>query len=174
MSRVDLEEQVRYRRKMLERHRRVGAVAQGKAVEWLNTLTSERIAKMSVADATRLLDVAVKIEREACPAVGVEELPEPYSEPAPENGCLKQRLIEAGLNDVEISDLARFLSEFERGTLRGGAASPRETGAAGREVSEPQADDAAPLEPEPGDETPPESIWTDRWQPGVGRHGSPR
>jgi hypothetical protein len=166
MSRVDLEEQVRYRRRMLERHRRVGAVAQGKAVEWLNTLTPERIAKMSVADATRLLDVAVRIEREACPAVGAEDLPDdPYREPPRENG-LQQRLIEAGL-DVELSEIADLLHKLDRP-----AAS----------VSElpPQADDRpAPLGPQPGEDSEPPGqgdIFSPQWRPygGADVNGGPR
>jgi hypothetical protein len=54
-----------------------------------------------------LLDVAVRIERMATSAVGAEDLPDPYSEPARENG-LEQRLLEAGL-DVEMSELALLL-----------------------------------------------------------------
>jgi hypothetical protein len=38
MSRIDLEEQVRYRRKMNERHRRMAAVAQSKILEWLRSV----------------------------------------------------------------------------------------------------------------------------------------
>lgn len=161
MARVDLEEQVRHRRKMNERHRRVAAVAQSKVVAWLNELDDAKVAKMNVAEATRLLDVAVRIERDATSAVGVEDLPEPYSEPARErDGSLTQRLIEAGLN-VELSELADLLRKVDRPPVS---------------VSEPppQTDDAAPLEPQPGEETPPGSIWGDRWQPGVGPYGSPR
>jgi hypothetical protein len=110
MARVDLEEQVRYRRKMNERHRRMAAVAQSRVVKWLEGLDEKAIARMSAADATRLWDVAVRIERMATSTVGAEEdLPDPYSEPARENG-LEQRLIEAGL-DVEISEVARLLHE---------------------------------------------------------------
>jgi hypothetical protein len=105
MSRVDLEEQVRYRRKMNERHRRMAAVALSKVVKWLEGLDP---ARMSVADAIRLLDVAVRIEQVATCVVGVEDLPEPYSAPARGNGSIKQRLIEAGLN-VDMSELANQL-----------------------------------------------------------------
>ena len=86
MARVDLEDQVRYRRRMNARHRQIGSVAQSKVVMWLNQLTDDKIAAMSPADATRLLDVAVRIERAATPAaVGDVDLSDPYSEP-PENG----------------------------------------------------------------------------------------
>jgi hypothetical protein len=89
----------------------------------------------------------VRIERVATSAVSEEDLPDPYSEPPRENG-LEQRLIEAGL-DVELSDVARLLHE-----KLGPAVS----------VSEPppqaQADDRpAPLEPPPGQETSPGSVW---------------
>jgi hypothetical protein len=106
ISRVDLEEQLRYRRKMNARHRRMAAVAQSKIVEWLGSVDPTR---MSAADATRLWDVAVRIEHAATSAVGPEDLPDPFTEPAGE-GSLEQRLIEAGLN-VEMSELARLLHE---------------------------------------------------------------
>ena len=52
---------------------------------------------MSATDATRLLDVAMRIERMATAVVGAEDLPDPYGEPARENG-LEQRLVDAGLD----------------------------------------------------------------------------
>jgi hypothetical protein len=108
ISRVDLEDQVRYRRKMNARHRQMASVAQSKLVQWLNTLDEAKIAKMSTADATRLLDVAVRIERAAVSGVGPEDLPDPYSEPPRENGSLEQRLIDAGLGG-QLSDIANLL-----------------------------------------------------------------
>jgi hypothetical protein len=75
---------------------------------WLNGLTDDAISRMSAADATRLLDVAVRVERAATPAVGDVDVPDRYSEP-PETG-FGQRLAEAGL-DVELSELARLIHE---------------------------------------------------------------
>jgi hypothetical protein len=149
MARVDLEEQVRYRRRMMERHRRVGAVAQGKAVEWLNTLTPEKIAKWTPADATRLLQVSVQIEREACAGASLEDLPDPYGEPAGE-GSLGQRLLDAGLN-MEMSELARLIHEKSRPPPVNPPEPPRQA-----------QERPAPLEPEPGGEPPSPSIWGDR------------
>lgn len=77
MSRIDLEEQVRSRRRRNERHRRMAAVAESKIVEWLSTLTPEKIERMSAADATRLWDAAVRIERAATSAVDLDDLPNP-------------------------------------------------------------------------------------------------
>jgi hypothetical protein len=77
MSRIDLEEQVRSRRRRNERHRRMAAVAESKIVERLSTLTPEKIERMSAADATRLWDVAVRIERAATSAVDLDDLPNP-------------------------------------------------------------------------------------------------
>jgi hypothetical protein len=105
ISRVDLQEQVRYRRKMNARHRQIASVAQAKLVTWLNGLDP---ARMSTADAIRLLDVAVKIEREATAAVDAEDLPEPYVEPARVGGSIEQRLKAAGL-DVPMSEVAEAL-----------------------------------------------------------------
>jgi hypothetical protein len=42
IARVDLEEQVRYRRKMNERHRKIASAAQSKVVQWLNGLDEKR------------------------------------------------------------------------------------------------------------------------------------
>lgn len=152
MARVDLEEQVRHRRKMNERHRRMAAVAQSKVVKWLDGLDP---ARMSTADATRLLAVSVQIEQMATSAVSAEDLPvPPFSEPAREGG-LEQRLRDAGL-DVDMSELARFLHErlgpppepprFPVPRRQAQADAPRQA-----------QDDAAA--PQPGDETPPDTIW---------------
>jgi hypothetical protein len=119
---------------------------------------------MSVTDATRLLDVAVRIERAATCAVGAEDLPDPYSEPARENG-LEQRLLEAGL-DVELGDIARLLHE----KLPAVGVSERQA------QDRPQPPVAAPPDDEtpPDEETPPEGIWGERWQPGVDPYGGTR
>jgi hypothetical protein len=106
MARVDLEDQVRYRRKMNDRHRRMASVALSKVVEWLGSVDPTR---MSTADATRLLDVAVRIERDATGIHTEDDLPPPHPE-IPHEGSLEQRLIDAGL-DVEMSDVARLLHE---------------------------------------------------------------
>jgi hypothetical protein len=134
MARIDLEDQVRYRRKMNERHRRMAAVAQSKVVAWLNELDDAKVAKMSVADATRLWDVAVRIEQAAtCAVSAAEDLPDPYSEPARKNG-LEQRFIDAGVDEEKMPELARLLHELE--TLVSVSEPP------------PPADDRpAPLEP---------------------------
>jgi hypothetical protein len=112
-------------------------VAQSKVVQWLNGLDEKAISRMSAADATRLLDVAVRIERMATSTVSAEDLPDDtYSEPR-ENG-LEQRLLEANL-DVELGDIARLLHEK-----------------LGPSVPEPPRHDRpAPLEPLPDQETPP-------------------
>ena len=107
-ARVDLEDQIRYRLKMNERHRRIGSAAQSKVVGWLSSLTEEAVARMSVADATRLLDTAVRIERAATSDADLEEPDWAYDEPGRENGSLKQRLVDAGL-DVPMSDVAYLL-----------------------------------------------------------------
>jgi hypothetical protein len=156
MSRIDLEEQVRYRRRMNERHRRMAAVAESKIVEWLSTLTPEKIERMWAAVATRLWDVAVRIERAATSAVDLDDLPNPYGEP-PHEDSLEQRLIEADL-DEHLSDIAQLLHEK-----------------LGRPaVPEPPQERPAPPQPapaEPDQETPPGSVWGGR-EPGYGRYGS--
>jgi hypothetical protein len=173
LSRTDLEEQVRYRRKMNERHRRMAAVAQSKLVAWLNELDDANVARMTVADATRLWDVAVRIEQAATSAVSAaEDLPDPYSEPPRENG-LQQRLRDAGL-DVDMSELARLLHE-RLGPPPEPPRFPLPRRQAQADAAPRQAqDDAAPLGPQPGEETPQDTIWGERWQPGVDQYGGPR
>ena len=174
LARVDLEDQVRYRRRMNERHRQLGAVAQGKVVAWLNSLTEDKVASMSTADVTRLLDVAVRIERAATSAADLDDIPDwAYGEPTPRDGSLKQRLIDAGL-DVPMSDLARLLHE------KLGPAVTEPTGFS------PPPRPSPPTRPEPTgpelgfgetlDETPPPDIWGDRnpFDGGRGRYGGPR
>jgi hypothetical protein len=110
MARVDLEEKVRYRRKMNERSRQMASVGQAKVVQWLNGLTEEKIAKISVADATRLWQVAERIQREATLAVDMDDLDDPPTEPARLEKSLKEKLRGAGL-DVPMSELAQLLRE---------------------------------------------------------------
>jgi hypothetical protein len=110
MVRIDTEEQVRHRRKMEARNRQMASVALAKVVQWLNGLTPEKIAKISVADAMRFWLVAERIEREATLAVDMDDLDDP---PPRENGLeksLKEKLLGAGL-DVPMSELAEFLRE---------------------------------------------------------------
>ena len=158
MARIDLEEQTRYRRKMNARHRQLGAVAQGKMVAWLNSLDEVRIQAMSPADATRLLDIAVKIEREATPAVDLDDLPDwAYAEASRRDGGLKQRLIDAGLN-VPLSDVALLLHKM--------------LGPAAVEPSPPPpprpAPPQAPVEPPPTDIGSGIDIWGDGYRPKYG------
>lgn len=165
MSRIDLEEQTRYRRRMNARHRQLGAVAQGKVVAWLNSLTDADVVAMSPADATRLLATAVQIERAATSDAGLDNMPDwVYDEPARE-GSLKERLIEAGL-DVELSDIARLLHKVLPASEP--ELPPR---------SSPSPPRRAPtVEPEPDvtvDEVPP-GIWGTQPSPfdtGHGRYG---
>lgn len=87
MARIDLEEQVRYRRRTNAGHRQIGAIAQSKVVAWLNGLDESGVASMSPADATSLVDVAVRIERMATSAAGPEDLPDwSYGEPGRKTG----------------------------------------------------------------------------------------
>ncbi len=164
MSRVDLEEQVRYRRKMNARHRQIGSVAQAKAVQWLNGLDAEKVARMSTADATRLLDVAVRIERMATSAVDAEDLPElPDREPKGAMS-LHQRLIEADLN-VELSDIADLLHERLGPAVSEPFSAPRQA-----QTPAPPQDST----PQTDDETPPQTTLGKRWNPDAGPYGGPR
>lgn len=101
MAQVDLEEQIRYRRAMNERHRAIARSAQGKLVEWLQQLNPQ---SMTAADATRLLAVVVEMERRATEGADLGYAPDPPS--APRGSSLTEKL--AGL-DIELQDLARLM-----------------------------------------------------------------
>jgi hypothetical protein len=109
MGRVDLEEKVRYRRKMEERHRQLASVALGKMVSWLNTFDEKKIAAMSVADATRLFDIAVRIERGAVGTANHEDLPDLAGQ-VEQEGSFESRLAAAKL-DIPLDELADLLHE---------------------------------------------------------------
>lgn len=60
LARKDAEDLVRYRRKMNERQRRAASLAQSKVIQWLMQLDP---STLSASEASRWLEVAVKIER---------------------------------------------------------------------------------------------------------------
>lgn len=60
IARKEVEDAVRYRRKMNDRQRRTAAMAQSKVIEWLSLLDP---AKLTASEAARWLEVAVKVER---------------------------------------------------------------------------------------------------------------
>lgn len=65
VARQDLDDMVRYRRTMNERHRTIARTALSKAAQWLVNLNPDT---MRPSDAARLLEVAVRMEREAAGA----------------------------------------------------------------------------------------------------------
>lgn len=65
MSQQELETLIRYRRSMNERHRTIARTALSKAAQWLVNLDA---TTLKPSDAARILEVAVKIEREAAGA----------------------------------------------------------------------------------------------------------
>lgn len=60
LARAEAEEMVRYRRRMNERQRSTARLAQSKIIAWLNALDP---SKLTAGEASRWLEVAVKIER---------------------------------------------------------------------------------------------------------------
>ena len=71
-------ELVRYRIAMGERHRALGRKALEKAELWLDSLTEDKISRMSANGIVQMMDVAARIEREAAGAGA-----EPASEGSP-------------------------------------------------------------------------------------------
>lgn len=61
-------ELVRYRIAMGERHRALGRKALEKAELWLDSLTEDKISRMSANGIVQMMDVAARIEREAAGA----------------------------------------------------------------------------------------------------------
>lgn len=68
MADNEANELVRYRLAMGERHRSLGRKALEKAEMWLDSLTEDRIARMSANGIVQMMDVAARIEREAAGA----------------------------------------------------------------------------------------------------------
>lgn len=62
MAQVDLDEMVRYRRKMNERHRAISRSFQGKVIQWL---ASADVTQMRASEIARWFEVAVRVERAA-------------------------------------------------------------------------------------------------------------
>nr|DAN75635.1 MAG TPA: putative hypothetical protein TB39.8, KINASE SUBSTRATE, PROTEIN BINDING [Caudoviricetes sp.]DAQ26414.1 MAG TPA: hypothetical protein [Caudoviricetes sp.] len=65
MAENEANELVRYRIAMGDRHRALGRKALEKAERWLDSLTEDRIARMSANGIVQMMDVAARIEREA-------------------------------------------------------------------------------------------------------------
>jgi hypothetical protein len=68
MADNEANELVRYRIAMGERHRALGRKALEKAEMWLDSLTEDRISRMSANGIVQMMDVAARIEREAAGA----------------------------------------------------------------------------------------------------------
>jgi len=68
MAENEANELVRYRIAMGDRHRALGRKALEKAEMWLDSLTEERISRMSANGIVQMMDVAARIEREAAGA----------------------------------------------------------------------------------------------------------
>jgi hypothetical protein len=68
MAENEANELVRYRIAMGDRHRALGRKALEKAEMWLDSLTEDRISRMSANGIVQMMDVAARIEREAAGA----------------------------------------------------------------------------------------------------------
>ena len=68
MADNEANELVRYRIAMGERHRALGRKALEKAEMWLDSLTEDRISRMSANGIVQMMDVAARVEREAAGA----------------------------------------------------------------------------------------------------------
>lgn len=65
LAEQEAERLIRYRVDMNERHRTVGRLAMGRAAQWLQTLTQDKIERMRPGEVVRMLEVAAKLERDA-------------------------------------------------------------------------------------------------------------
>lgn len=106
----ELQMQLRARVTMNTRHRRVARDAVGKVTEWLDSFDPK---KMTPTEATKLLDVATRLEREA--NGGTSAIPAGLERPgtesdAPHEQTFEQRVAGAGGDlGIELRDLAKML-----------------------------------------------------------------
>lgn len=104
MARVDVEDQVRYRREMNERHRTIARAATLKIAKFINETLD--VEKLRPAEAARWLEVAARLERDASGAT-VAELAQVNDEPE----SLEPTLAEVFGGDVDEAKMAQLLAQ---------------------------------------------------------------
>lgn len=108
VTQQDLDDLVRYRRTMNERHRTLGRVGLSKFAQWISNLNADTLRPM---EAARLLEVATRIEREAAGANLAYEgtLPEQGDGESPGAGRTLAEML--GVDGRMEAELARMIHE---------------------------------------------------------------
>jgi len=106
---VDTEELVRYRRAMNNRQRATARAAQNKLAQWVMNLEPERLKPM---EAARLLEVVVRIEREAAGANAKEADQAPDQDKPKEQEVTLSEMM--GVDPTAEADLAAALARMLR------------------------------------------------------------
>ncbi|GAB3820209.1 hypothetical protein [Kribbella italica] len=102
MAEADLKDQVRFRREMHDRHRRMARLAQSKVVEWLMTQSP---SGLSSSEAARWFESAVRVER----AANGSDLPGTSEGDRPQQGPAESLADVFGLPPEQEAALARLL-----------------------------------------------------------------
>jgi hypothetical protein len=108
MAKQDVEELIRYRRLMNDRHRRVAAAGFAKFAQWIKDLD---VKTLTASEAIRLFDVCVRIEQVAAATHElVDQVPGHPGEPA--TGPVTLRDLIPGIDPTVEADLARVLDQI--------------------------------------------------------------
>jgi hypothetical protein len=108
MANADLENLVRYRRLMNERHRRVAAAGFAKLAQWVKNLDVNRLTP---SEAIRLFEVFVRIEAMAAGSYAVPDQTATQPEEEPPRQRTLADLI-PGIDPTVEADLAKVLDQL--------------------------------------------------------------
>jgi hypothetical protein len=107
MASVDVENLVRYRRLMNERHRRVAAAGFAKLSQWVKELDGKTL---SASEAIRLFEVFVRVEQMASGSYEVDQTPTQQEQEAHKPTTLADLI--PGIDSTVEADLARVLDQL--------------------------------------------------------------
>jgi hypothetical protein len=110
MAKQDVEELIRYRRLMNDRHRRVAAAGFAKMSQWVKELD---VRSLTASEAIRLFEVFVRIESMAAGTYTVDQTPTQPEQEAPNPVTLADLL--PGIDPTLEEDLARVLDQIANG-----------------------------------------------------------
>jgi hypothetical protein len=110
MASVDVENLVRYRRLMNERHRKVAAAGFAKLTQWIKDLDVKRL---TASEAIRLFEVFVRVESMAAGTYTVDQTPTEQEQEAPNRTTLRDLI--PGIDPTLAEDLARVLDQIANG-----------------------------------------------------------
>lgn len=103
VTRQENEKLVRYRLKMDERHRQIAQNAQSKVVQWLQSMQP---TAMSATEAVKMLEISVKLERQAAHADDQDEIQKVEQEQVDSEApsSVEELLQESGMSEHDLAE----------------------------------------------------------------------